>query len=101
MSMNLDRYELGFLMGLAAYTLGQFLIFVVINDLDDLHAQEPIDFAHWLMLLGVLCLVPQTSRFPKFRLNVLGVPFLIVGIGLIIGMCVLDFVFWAIDSEQL
>ncbi|MEE4283914.1 MAG: hypothetical protein V2I41_18395 [Pseudomonadales bacterium] len=99
--IDLKPYEYIFLVGLLAYTAGQFLIFVFFNDLDALHAQEPIDFAHWLMLIGVLLLTPQATHFPKFIFNLLGTPLLILGIGLIIGMCVLDFVFWSIKSPEL
>jgi hypothetical protein len=44
-----------FLVGLTAYTVGQ----VVINSLRNaLHTQSPIDDAHWLLLIGVVLLVP-------------------------------------------
>lgn len=41
---DLQPYEYIFLAGLLAYTADKFLIFVCFNDLDALHAQEPIDF---------------------------------------------------------
>lgn len=83
------------------YTIGQFLVFIFFNDIDALHAQEPIDFAHWCMLIGVTFLMPQIGHFPKTKLNFVGTPFLIFGIGLIIGMCVIDFVFWSIKLPEL
>ena len=92
--------EVYFLLGLSIYTIGQFLIFIYFNDLDALHAQEPIDFAHWCMLIGVLLLIPQTANFPKTKLNLVGTPILILGIGLIIGMCVIDFIFWSIKLPE-
>jgi len=92
--------EFWFLSGLLIYTVGQFLIFVFYNDIDALHSQEPYDFAHWCMLLGVLCLIPQIGSFPESRLGLAGTPLLILGIGLIVGMCVIDFVFWSIDSPE-
>ena len=98
--VNLSLFESLFLLGLLAYTFGQFLIFVFFNDIDALHAQAPIDFAHWFMLIGVLLLVPQSSHFPNSRLHFVGVPLLLAGIGLLIGMCVLDFVFWSIDFPE-
>lgn len=93
-------YEISFLLGLGFYTVGQFLIFVWFDDIDALHAQEPIDFAHWSMLIGVLMLTPLTGKLPKSALNIVGVPLLILGVGLIIGMCVLDFVFWSINQAE-
>ena len=52
------------------------------------------------MLIGVLLLIPQIGNFPKSRWNYISSPTLILGIGLIIGMCVLDFVFWSIKSPE-
>lgn len=99
-TFDLNLFESLFLAGLLAYTLGQFLIFVYFDGIDALHAQEPIDFAHWFMLIGVLLLVPQATHFPKSKLHFVGGPLLVLGIGLIVGMCVLDFVFWSIDSAD-
>ncbi|XOV82525.1 MAG: hypothetical protein ACFHXK_16900 [bacterium] len=99
-SFNLTLFEVLFVAGLLAYTLGQFLIFVYFNDLEALHAQTPIDFAHWFLLIGLLLLVPQGMSFPKSRLHFVGGPLFVLGIGLLIGMCVLDFVFWSIDSAE-
>jgi hypothetical protein len=98
--INLKLFEWYFLLGLFLYTVGQFLIFIFFNDIDALHSQEPIDFAHWFMLIGVLLLIPQIGNFPKTKLNLIGTPVLVIGIGLIIGMCVLDFIFWSIKSPE-
>ena len=98
--IHLKLYEFYFLLGLFLYTVGQYLIFIFFNDIDALHSQEPIDFAHWFMLIGVLLLIPQIGNFPKTKLNLIGTPILVIGIGLIIGMCVLDFVFWSIKSSE-
>ena len=101
MKMYLKLYEFYFLLGLVLYTVGQFLIFIFYNDIETLHSQEPIDFAHWFMLIGVLLLIPQIGNFPKSRLNYISSSTLILGIGLIIGMCVLDFVFWSLKEPEL
>ena len=98
--INLKLFEWYFLLGLSLYTVGQFLIFIFFNDIDALHSQEPIDFAHWFMLIGALLLIPQIGNFPKTKLNLIGTPVLVIGIGLIIGMCVLDFIFWSIKSPE-
>ena len=98
---HLKLREFCFLLGLLVYTVGQFLIFIFFNDIDALHAQEPIDFAHWCMLIGVLLLIPQIGNFPKTKFNLVGTPILILGIGLIIGMCVIDFIFWSIKLPEL
>lgn len=52
------------------------------------------------MLIGVLLFIPQIGNFPKTKLNLIGTPVLVIGIGLIIEMCVLDFVFWSIKSPK-
>ena len=98
---NLKLHEFYFLIGLFLYTVGQFLIFIFFNDIDALHSQEPIDFAHWCMLIGVLLLIPQIGNFPKTKFNLVGTPILILGIGLMIGMCVIDFIFWSIKLPEL
>ena len=98
--INLKLFEWYFLLGLSLYTVGQFLIFIFFNDIDALHSQEPIDFAHWFILVGALLLIPQIGNFPKTKLNLIGTPVLVIGIGLIIGMCVLDFIFWSIKSPE-
>ena len=98
--INLKLYEWYFLLGLFLYTVGQFLIFIFFNDIDALHSQEPIDFAHWFLLIGVLLLIPQIGNFPKTKINLIGTPILVLGVGLMIGMCVLDFVFWSIKSPE-
>jgi len=101
MKMYLKLNEFYFLLGLVLYTVGQFLIFIFYNDIEALHSQEPIDFAHWFMLIGVLLLIPQIGNFPKSKWNYISSPTLIIGIGLIIGMCVLDFVFWSLKEPEL
>ena len=101
MKIYLKLYEFYFLLGLLLYTVGQFLIFIFYNDIEALHSQEPIDFSHWLMIIGVLLLIPQIGNFPKSRWNYISFPSLIFGIGLIIGMCVIDFVFWSLKEPVL
>ena len=98
---KLNPNEILFLLGLLTYTVGQYLIFIYFNDLEKLHNQEPIDFSHWLMIIGVLLLIPQIGNFPKSRWNYISFPSLIFGIGLIIGMCVIDFVFWSLKDPVL
>jgi len=70
------------------------------NNIEKLHNQEPIDFSHWFMIIGVLFLIPQIGNFSKSKFNYISSPSLILGIGLIIGMCVLDFVFWSLKDPE-
>jgi len=32
---------------------------------DFVYSQDPIDFAHWFLLVGVVCRIPQVVSFPK------------------------------------
>ena len=66
---------------------------------DFVYAQEPIDFAHWFLLLGVVLLIPQVVSFPKKIFSLIGIPLTLIGITCIIGMCVLDFIWWSFPNE--
>ncbi|WP_417470951.1 hypothetical protein [Maricaulis sp.] len=87
-----------FVAGLAIYTTGQVLINL---GRDFVEAQTPIDFAHWLLLLGVLFLIPFTGRLPRRNLHLLTLPLLIAGIAAVIGMCLIDFIFWSLPAGDL
>jgi hypothetical protein len=45
--------------------------------------------------------MPQVVSFPKKMFNYFGVPTAIIGIVCIIGMCVLDFIFWSFLTQEL
>ena len=52
------------------------------------------------MIIGVLFLIPQIGNFPENKLNYISFPSLIFGIGLLIGMSILDFVFWSLKDPE-
>lgn len=87
-----------FLFGLGLYTLGQILINLGRDFVD---AQSPIDFAHWLLIAGVLFLIPFVGRLPRRNIHLVTLPLLLVGIAAVIGMSVLDFVFWRLPDGEL
>lgn len=87
-----------FLVGLALYIFGQVLINL---GQDFVEAQRPIDFAHWLLIAGVLFLVPFAARLPHRNIHLLTLPLLLAGIMFVIGMCVLDLVFWSLPDGDL
>lgn len=60
----------------------------------------PIDVIHWLMLIGVSMLIPFAARMLRRGLALVASPLLILGIVCVIGMCVLDFVFWALPDDE-
>lgn len=94
----LDRIDAWlFVIGLALYTLGQ----VAINAFGAMTKEEiPIDVIHWLMLIGVLMLIPFAARMPRRGLALVASPLLILGVACVIGMCVLDFVFWSLPDDE-
>lgn len=87
-----------FLLGLMVFTVGQ----IVINALRDaLHTQSPIDYAHWLLIIAVMLMVPFAVNLRRRAFWQITGVLLFSGIICVIGMCVLDFVFWALGpSEQ-
>jgi hypothetical protein len=91
-------YRILFLTGLLFFLIGQILL---AQGNDFVYSQEPIDFAHWSLLFGVVMMIPQVISFPKKILSYVGVPLTLVGIVCIIGMCVLDFIWWSFPNEEL
>jgi len=87
-----------FLIGLIFFLIGQ-LILAKGNDF--VYSQEPIDFAHWFLLIGVTLLIPQTVNFPKKIFSLIGIPLTLIGIVCITGMCVLDFIWWSFPNEEM
>lgn len=84
-----------FLCGLIAYLAGQ----VVINLMGAVsRAQTPVDYAHWLMLIGAVLMLPFALRRPMTGLHLLIAPVLVLGVVSVIGMCVLDIMFWSLPD---
>jgi len=49
----------------------------------------------------VTLLIPQTISFPKKIFSLIGTPLTLIGIVCIIGMCVLDFIWWSFPTEEM
>lgn len=95
--MNRENiYRILFLMGIAFEVIGQLLL---AQGNDFVYSLRPIDFAHWSLLLGVVLMIPQVVSFPKSIYSSIGIPMVIIGIACIIGMCVLDFIWWSLPGE--
>jgi len=90
-------YKIIFLIGLLFEVLGQVLL---AQGNDFVYQLRPIDFAHWSLLVGVVCLMPQVVSFPNKIFSYIGIPIAIIGIVCIIGMCVLDFVWWSQPNQE-
>ncbi|MEZ4796606.1 MAG: hypothetical protein R2785_05510 [Flavobacteriaceae bacterium] len=91
-------YRICFIIGLIFLLTGQLLL---AQGNDFVYSQSPIDFAHWFLLVGVVCLIPQVVTFPKSIFSVIGIPLTLIGIASMIGMCVLDFIFWSYPNDQM
>ncbi|MCL5245186.1 hypothetical protein M4I21_05155 [Cellulophaga sp. 20_2_10] len=90
-------YRILFLIGVALFLTGQIILS---KGNDYVYAQEPIDFAHWFLLVGVVLLIPQVVFFPKKIYSLIGIPLTLIGITCIIGMCVLDFIWWSFPNQE-
>ncbi len=99
LNSNLDlTYKLFFTLGLLFLLIGQILL---AQGNDFVYSQKPIDFAHWFLLVGAVCLIPQVISFPKKIFSLIGIPLTIIGIACIVGMCVLDFIWWSFPNEEM
>ncbi|RXR30681.1 hypothetical protein EQG68_11535 [Flavobacterium piscinae] len=91
-------YKIFFILGLIFLLTGQLLL---AQGNDFVYSQKPIDFAHWFLLIGVVCLIPQVVSFPKKVYSIIGIPLTLIGITCMIGMCVLDFIWWSFPNEEM
>ncbi len=84
------------LIGLCFYLVGQ----VWINVTGSMTSKQiAIDGIHWLMLVGASLLLPFSARLPRTGIAAIAGPFMLVGIVLVIGSCVVDFVLWSVPEQ--
>lgn len=86
-----------FLSGLLLEVVGHVLL---AQGNEFVYRQQPIDFAHWFLLVGVVMMIPQVVTFPRKGFNYVGIPLTLIGIVCVIGMCVLDFVWWSLPDQE-
>lgn len=91
------KHKALFIAGLLFEVIGQMLL---AKGNDFVYAQRPIDFTHWFLLLGVVLMMPQVVSFPNKIFSYFGAPIAIIGIVCIIGMCVLDFIWWSYETQE-
>jgi hypothetical protein len=91
-------FKIFFLIGISLFLTGQIIL---AKGNDFVYNQEPIDFAHWFLLIGAVLLIPQTVSFPNKKFSYIGIPLTLIGIVCIIGMCVLDFIWWSFPNEEM
>jgi hypothetical protein len=97
-NLDISTYKILFLLGLAFELTGQILLS---KGNDFVYSLKPIDFAHWSLLIGVFLLIPQVVSFPNRMFSYLGIPLALSGIVCIIGMCVLDFIWWSQPTQEI
>jgi len=98
MARRIKLYRTLFLLGLLFFLVGQILL---AKGVEYVNQQTPIDFAHWFLLVGAVLLIPQVMTFPNKIYSYLGIPLTLIGITCIIGMCVLDFIWWSFPNEEM
>ena len=91
------NYKTLFIIGLLFEIIGQILL---AQGNEFVYALKPIDFAHWSLLLGVVFMIPQVVSFPNKFFSYIGTPIALAGIVAIIGMCVLDFIWWSQPNQE-
>lgn len=62
--------------------------------------QDPIDFAHWLNLIGAVLLFSFNRVFPKNNLNFVASFITTLGIIAHIGLCTIDFIMWSYGNDD-
>ena len=91
-------YKILFQIGITCILIGQIILS---KGNEYVYNLKPIDFAHWFMLIGVVLLIPQVISFPKKPFSFIGIPLTIIGITCMIGMCIIDFIFWSYPNVEL
>ncbi|WP_299835117.1 hypothetical protein [uncultured Tenacibaculum sp.] len=89
-------YNYLFVIGLALEMIGQILL-TLGNDV--VYAFRPIDYAHWSILLGAAFMLPKIMNFPNKLITYIGLPIAVIGAVSMIGMCILDFIWWNMTEQ--
>lgn len=84
------------IIGLICLTISQFLL---AQGFDFLQAQQPIDFAHWLMMMGAILMLAFSFIFPKGVISSVATFLTILGVIAHIGMCTIDFLLWSYGDD--
>ena len=82
-------------LGLLFFVISYLLFSKVFPDF-----QDPIDFAHWLNLIGAFLLLSFNNVFPKNKLNSVASVLTAVGVVAHIGLCTVDFIMWSYGDNE-
>ena len=64
-----------------------------------IQTQRPVDFAHWLLLLGVLFCIPLNHIFSDGLFNSLASTLTSIGIVALAGQAVIDLIWWSFGTD--
>lgn len=85
------------LLGLVLF-VASYIMFSL--DGEFIYSQKPIDFAHWLNLIGGILLVNFNYVFPKNRLTTVASYMTLIGAIGNTGLCALDFLMWSYGDNS-
>ena len=64
------------------------------------HSQKPIDFAHWLNLIGAVLLMNFNKIFPKNKIGKIASVLTTLGVIAFIGLNTIDFISWSFENDN-
>ncbi|WP_420602456.1 hypothetical protein [Flagellimonas sp.] len=64
------------------------------------HSQKPIDFAHWLNLVGAVLMLNLNNIFPKNKIGKIASSLTILGVVAFIGLNTIDFISWSFGNDN-
>ena len=84
------------IISLALLTLSHILLSL---GFDFLQNQRPVDYTHWIMLIGACLSLSFSFVFPKSIINIIATVITILGVIAHIGMCTIDFMLWSYGDD--
>ena len=85
------------IIGLSLFVIS-YWIFTKGNDFS--HSQQPIDFAHWLNVIGAVLLLHFNKICPKNNIGKMASLLISIGIIAFIGLNTIDFISWSFGNDN-
>ena len=96
-SKNIMKLKTICIIGLSLFVIS-YWIFTKGNEFA--HSQKPIDFAHWLNLIGAVLLLNFNKVFPKNKLGKVASILTTLGVIAFIGLNTIDFISWSFGNNN-
>lgn len=93
---SMNRTKILCLVGLTLFVIS-YIMFS--QGADFIYSQKPIDFAHWMNLIGGALLINFNKVFPKNRINSIASFLTTLGVIGNIGLCALDLMMWSYGMD--